>query len=120
MIGRIVARFGPSGASGERFNGLKIAVPIDTPVKAAADGVISYAGSEIASLGGLIIVRHGDAWSTVYGHCSKLLVQRGQSVRKGQVIAYSGDTGFADRPELHFEMRRGRVAVDPTRQLPPL
>ncbi|WP_085809780.1 M23 family metallopeptidase [Sphingomonas sp. TZW2008] len=115
--GRIVSRFG-AGASGERNNGIKIAVPIDTPVKAAADGTVAYVGDGIAALGGLVIVRHGDNWTSVYGHASKLLVQRGQAVKKGQTIALSGDTGFADRPEVHFELRRGRTPVDPTAQLP--
>jgi len=116
--GRVVARFGPSGASGERFNGIKIAVPIGTPVLAAADGVVAYAGSEVPTLGGLVIVKHGDGWTTVYGHASRLLVQRGQSVKRGQTIALSGDSGLADRPELHFEMRKGRAPVDPLAQLP--
>ncbi|AOH84656.1 hypothetical protein AWL63_12420 [Sphingomonas panacis] len=116
--GRIVARFGPSGASGERFNGIKIAVPVGTPIHAAADGVVAYAGSEVPTLGGLVIVKHGDGWTTVYGHASRLLVQRGQAVKRGQTIALSGDTGLADRPELHFEMRKGRTPVDPIAQLP--
>ena len=115
--GPIVARFGP-GKSGERNNGIKIAVPMDTPIKAAADGVVAYAGDQIAVLGGLIILRHGDGWSTVYGHTSRILVQRGQSVKRGEIIAYSGDSGLADRPELHFEMRKGRTPVDPTTELP--
>jgi len=115
--GRIVAHFGP-GASGEKYNGIKIAVPIGTPILAAADGVVAYAGSGIPTLGGLVIVKHGDSWTTVYGHASQLLVQRGQSVRRGQTIALSGDSGLADRPELHFEMRKGRTPVDPQRQLP--
>jgi murein DD-endopeptidase MepM/ murein hydrolase activator NlpD len=115
--GRIVSRFG-AGASGERNNGIKIAVPVDTAVKAAADGTVAYVGDGIAALGGLVIVRHGDNWTSVYGHASKLLVQRGQAVKKGQTIALSGDTGFADRPELHFELRKGRTPVDPTAQLP--
>lgn len=115
--GSIVSRFG-AGASGVRNNGLKIAVPVDTPVKAAADGTVAYVGDGIASLGGLVIVRHGENWTSVYGHASKLLVQRGQAVKKGQTIALSGDTGFADRPELHFELRKGRTPVDPATQLP--
>lgn len=115
--GRIVSRFG-AGASGERNNGIKIAVPVETPVKAAADGTVAYVGDGIAALGGLVIVRHGENWTSVYGHASKLLVQRGQAVKKGQTIALSGDTGFADRPELHFELRKGRTPVDPTAQLP--
>lgn len=115
--GKIVKRFGP-GASGERNDGIKIAVPLDTPVLAAADGVVAYVGSDIPALGGLVILRHGDAWTTVYGHAGQLLVQRGQSVKKGQMIALSGHSGFADRPELHFELRQGRTPVDPVPHLP--
>lgn len=117
--GRIVARYGP-GASGERYNGVKIAVPVGTPILAAADGVVAYTGSGVPTLGGLVIVKHGDGWTTVYGHASQLLVQRGQTVRRGQTIALSGESGFADRPEVHFEMRKGRAPVDPTRQLGPI
>ena len=117
--GRLVKRFG-RGASGERLDGVELALPANSPVHAAADGVVAYAGEGIAALGGLVIVRHGAGWTTVYGHASKLLVQRGQSVRRGQTIALSGDTGFADRPELHFELRKGRTPVDPVAQLPPL
>jgi lipoprotein NlpD len=115
--GRIVARFGP-GASGERYNGIKIAVPTGTPITATADGVVAYAGSEISNLGGLVIIKHGDGWTSVYGHASQLLVQRGQAVKRGQKIALSGDSGFADRPELHFELRKGRLPVDPLAELP--
>jgi murein DD-endopeptidase MepM/ murein hydrolase activator NlpD len=115
--GRVVRRFGPGG-TGQRNDGIKIAVPVGTPVHAAADGVVAYVGDGIAALGGLVIVRHGDGWTSVYGHASKLLVQRGQAVRQGQTIALSGDSGFADRPEVHFELRKGRTPVDPTTQLP--
>lgn len=115
--GSIVKRFG-TGASGERNDGIKIAVPLDTPVKAAADGTVAYTGDGVAGLGGLVILRHGNGWTTVYGHAAKVLVQRGQSVRKGQTIALSGDTGFADRPELHFEMRKGRTPVYSLGELP--
>ena len=116
-VGQLVRRFGPGG-SGERNDGIKIAVPLQTPIKATADGTVAYVGDGIAALGGLVIIRHGNGWTSVYGHASKLLVQRGQAVKKGQTIALSGDTGFADRPELHFELRRGRTPVDPTTQLP--
>ncbi len=115
--GKVVKRFG-HGASGERNDGIKIAVPVSTPIHAAADGVVAYVGDGIAALGGLVIIKHGGGWTSVYGHASKLLVQRGQSVKRGQTIALSGDTGFADRPELHFELRKGRTPVDPTTQLP--
>ena len=117
LRGTVVARFGP-GAAGEKFNGIKIAVPLNTPILASADGVVAYAGSEVANLGGLVILKHGDGWTSVYGHASQLLVQRGQAVKKGQTIAMSGDSGLADRPELHFEIRKGRTPVDPLEQLP--
>ena len=115
--GRLAKRFGP-GASGERNDGIKIAVARGTPIHAAADGVVAYVGDGIAALGGLVIVKHGDGWTSIYGHASRLLVQRGQAVRQGQTIALSGDTGFADRPQVHFELRKGRAPVDPLSQLP--
>ncbi|WP_404339458.1 peptidoglycan DD-metalloendopeptidase family protein [Sphingomonas sp. MMS12-HWE2-04] len=117
LRGSIVKRFGP-GKSGERNDGIKIAAPLDTPVLAAADGVVAYVGSDVPALGGLVIVKHGNGWTSVYGHAGQLLVQRGQSVKKGQMIALSGNSGFADRPELHFELRQGRTPVDPLARLP--
>ena len=115
--GTVVKRFGPGG-SGEVNDGIKIAVPLDTPILAAADGVVAYAGGDIPALGGLVILRHGDSWTTVYGHAGQLLVRRGQSVKRGQMIALSGNSGFADRPEVHFEIRQGRTPVDPIPRLP--
>lgn len=117
LRGTILARFG-RGASGIRNDGIKIAAPLNTPIHAAADGNIVYAGTGVAGLGGLVMVKHGDGWTSVYGHASRLLVQRGQAVKRGDVIAYSGDSGFADRAQLHFELRKGRVAIDPVGQLP--
>jgi murein DD-endopeptidase MepM/ murein hydrolase activator NlpD len=117
VSGKVVRRFGP-GRSGERNDGIKIAVPLNTPVLAAADGVVAYVGSDVPALGGLVILKHGNGMTSVYGHAGQLLVQRGQSVRKGQTIARSGDSGFADRPELHFEVRQGRTPVDPLSRLP--
>jgi murein DD-endopeptidase MepM/ murein hydrolase activator NlpD len=115
--GSVTKRFGP-GASGVRNDGIKIAVARGTPIRATANGVVAYVGDGIAALGGLVIVKHGDGWTSIYGHASRLLVQRGQAVKQGQTIALSGDTGFADRPQVHFELRKGRVPVDPLSQLP--
>ncbi len=78
-----------------------------TAIHASADGVVAYAGDGIAALGGLIIIKHGGGWTSVYGHASKLLVQRGQSVKRGQTIALSGDTGLADRPRCISSCARG-------------
>ncbi len=115
--GQVVARFG-AGQSGERNDGINIAVPLGTPIRSTADGTVAYVGDAITSMGGLVIVKHGEGWTSVYGHASKLLVQRGQAVKKGQTLALSGATGYADRPEVHFELRRGRGPVDPLTQLP--
>jgi len=117
VAGRVIKRFGP-GASGERNDGINIAVPLGTPILAAADGVVAYAGTAIASLGGLVIVKHGGGWTSIYGYAARLNVQRGQAVKRGQPIATSGETGSTDRPALHFELRRGRTPVDPQGQLP--
>ncbi|MDO7844391.1 M23 family metallopeptidase [Sphingomonas immobilis] len=116
--GRVVAHFGPGNASGEKYNGIKIAVPKNTPILAAADGTVAYVGSEVPNLGGVVILKHGDNWNSVYGHASQLLVQRGQAVKRGQTIALSGETGLATQPEVHFELRKGRTPVDPLGQLP--
>lgn len=115
--GRVFKRFG-MGDSGERNNGIKIAVPVDTPVAAAAAGTVAYVGTGVPGLGGVVIIRHGSGLTTVYGHASQLLVQRGQAVKKGQKIALSGDTGFAERPAVHFEIRSGRTPIDPLTRLP--
>ncbi|WP_186728707.1 M23 family metallopeptidase [Sphingomonas panacisoli] len=115
--GNVVKRFG-AGASGERNDGINIAIPIGTPIKAAANGVVIYTATDVPGLGGLVMVKHGDGWTSVYGHASRILVQRGQAVRRGQSLALSGATGFADRPELHFELRKGRAPVDPLSELP--
>ncbi len=115
--GRVLKRFG-AGDSGERTNGIKIGVPLDTPVTAAADGTVAYVGTGVPGLGGVVIIRHGGNLATVYGHASQLLVQRGQAVKRGQKIALSGDSGYADRPQVHFEIRNGRTPVDPLARLP--
>src|SRR3546814_19861335 len=104
--------------NGKRSDGIQIAAPVGTPVAAAADGVVAYAGTGIPSLGGLVILKHGDGWVTVYGNASSLLVKRGQSVKRGQRIALSGQSGSAPAPGVHFEVRKGRDAVDPLGQLP--
>lgn len=115
--GNLLSRFG-RGQSGERNDGIKIGVPVGTPILAANDGVVIYAGSEVPALGGLVMLRHSNGLITVYGHASELLVQRGQTVNRGQAVALSGDSGFAPRPQLHFEMRQGRDPIDPLTRLP--
>lgn len=93
--------------------GIDIAVPEGTPVKAAENGVVIYAGDGLKEFGNTVLVRHEDGLVTVYGHASSLEVQRGQKVKRGQEIARSGMSGSADAPKLHFEVRKNSSPVDP-------
>jgi len=114
--GRIIASFG-SSLNGGKNDGINLAVPEGTPVKAAEDGVVSYAGNGLASNGNLVLIHHSNGYSTVYAHAKELLVKRGDQIKRGQVIAYSGQTGNVSAPQLHFEVRKGATPLDPVRFL---
>lgn len=115
--GVIVSGFGPK-EGGLRNDGVNIAAPEGTEVLAADSGVVAYAGDGIRSFGNLVLIRHGNGYVTAYGHNSELLVARGDRVRRGQAIARVGSTGSVAEPQLHFEIRKGRQAVDPMPLLP--
>ena len=110
--GRVIAGFGPK-PTGQQNDGINIAVPEGTPVKASDDGVVAYSGNELKGYGNLVLVRHSNGHVTAYAHASELLVKRGESVKRGQVIAKSGQTGNVSSPQLHFEIRKGATPVDP-------
>ena len=114
--GRIIAGYGPT-TNGQQNDGINIALPENTPVKAAEDGVVAYAGNELKGYGNLVLVRHPNGYVTAYAHTKELLVKRGDQVRRGQVIARSGQTGNVNAPQLHFEIRKGASPLDPTRFL---
>lgn len=111
--GAVVTRFGDNVA-GKRSDGIAISVPEGTPVKAAENGVVIYAGNGLKELGNTVLIRHDDGKVTVYGNASTLNVQRGQKVQRGQTIAASGMTGSAARPQLHFEVRKEASPVNPS------
>src|SRR5262249_53383624 len=90
-----------------------------TDIRAAADGVVVYAGSDPKGFGDLIVLRHSGGFATVYGHASAILVKSDQQVSGGAVIAKSGRSGDADAPKLHFEIRKDAAPVDPAQFLPP-
>jgi len=92
--------------------GLDIAVPSETPVRATGEGLVEFAGEDDI-FGNMVIINHGSGISTLYGHNSKLAVARGDSVKKGQIIAYSGNSGKSSAPHLHFEISRNGRQVDP-------
>jgi murein DD-endopeptidase MepM/ murein hydrolase activator NlpD len=114
--GRIIAGYGPT-TNGQQNDGINIALPENTPVKAAEDGVVAYAGNELKGYGNLVLVRHPNGYVTAYAHAKELLVKRGDQVKRGQVIARSGQTGNVNAPQLHFEIRKGASPLDPTRFL---
>ena len=114
--GRVIQAFGPK-PNGLQNDGINLAVPEGTPVKAADDGVVAYAGNELKGYGNLVLVRHANGFVTAYAHASDILVKRGDSVKRGQVIAHSGQTGNVTSPQLHFEIRKGATPVDPAQYL---
>ncbi len=114
--GRVIMAFGPS-TNGQQNDGINIAVPENTPVKAAEDGVVAYAGNELKGYGNLVLVRHSNGYVTAYAHAKELLVKRGDQVKRGQIIARSGQSGNVTAPQLHFEIRKGAAPVDPTKFL---
>ncbi|MGL5245233.1 MAG: murein hydrolase activator EnvC family protein [Sarcina sp.] len=92
--------------------GTDIGVPYNTPVRASKDGVVAEAGYQTA-YGNMVILNHGSGYQTLYAHNTSLCVSPGQHVKKGQVIAYSGSTGWSTGPHCHFEVRHNGQAVSP-------
>lgn len=118
LNGPILARFGPT-ASGKVSDGINIAAAVGTPIRATAGGVVAYAGDQVGTYGGLILINHGGGWVSAYGHAARIDVKRGQSVRMGDVIGRAGATGQVQTSQLHFQLRKNRIPVDPMKQLPP-
>jgi murein DD-endopeptidase MepM/ murein hydrolase activator NlpD len=114
--GRVIATYGPT-PNGQQNDGINIALPENTPIKSAEDGVVAYAGNELKGYGNLVLVRHPNGYVTAYAHAKELLVKRGDPVKRGQVIARSGQTGNVNAPQLHFEIRKGASPLDPTKFL---
>ena len=108
----MIAGFGQN-VEGNRNDGINISVPEGTPIKAAENGVVIYAGNGLKQLGNTVLVRHDDGKVTVYGHAGSLNVSRGQKVTRGQAIATSGMSGDAKRPQVHFEVRKDATPVNP-------
>ena len=114
--GRVLSGFGPKDG-GLHNDGINIAAPRGTPVRAAENGVVAYAGNELRGFGNLLLIRHADGWMSAYAHNESLLVQRGDKVARGQTIARVGSSGSVSTPQLHFELRRGARSVNPTSHL---
>jgi murein DD-endopeptidase MepM/ murein hydrolase activator NlpD len=111
--GEVIARFGEL-PDGTRNDGINIAAPERSDVVAAENGVVAYAGDEIAGYGHLILIRHADGFTTAYAHNEAVLVRVGEVVRRGQPIARVGRTGAVAAAQLHFEIRQGETPLDPS------
>lgn len=110
--GKVITSYGAK-TNGKANDGINLAVPEGTPVKAAEDGVVAYSGNELKGYGNLVLVRHSNGYVTAYAHASELLVKRGDTIKRGQIIAKSGQSGEVGSPQLHFEIRKGSSPVDP-------
>jgi murein DD-endopeptidase MepM/ murein hydrolase activator NlpD len=110
--GRVISGYGTSGNEG-----INIAVPEGTPVKAAEEGTVAYAGSDVKGYGKLVLVRHANGFVSAYAHNGEIDVKPGEKVKRGQTIAKSGASGNVTSPQLHFEIRKGGSPVDPMSQL---
>ena len=110
--GKILSQYGAK--KGGLFNdGINISANLGTAVKAAENGVVAYAGNEVKGMGNLVIIQHSDGWMTVYAHLDSMSVRRGTKVMVGQQIGKIGKTGKVDKPQLHFEIRKGTKAYNP-------
>jgi len=117
LAGHIVLDYG-SLATGERNDGINIAASPGAEVHAAAAGTVSYCGNELRGYGNLVLIQHDDGYLTAYAHVGSIGVVRGDRVASGQVIATAGASGDVASPQLHFEIRRDKHAIDPKTLLP--
>ena len=110
--GKILSHFGAK--TGGLYNdGINISAAFDSPVRAAENGVVAYAGNEVRGMGNLVIIQHEGGWMTVYAHMNSMAVRRGADVKVGQKIGTLGQTGKVNKPQLHFEIRKGTKAYNP-------
>ncbi len=116
LHGKIISGFGPK-ENGLKNEGINIAVPEGTNIQAAEGGVVAYAGNELKGYGNLVLIRHEGGYVTAYAHAAKLLVKKGDIVKRGTIIAVAGQTGAVQSPQLHFEVRKGATALDPQKFL---
>lgn len=117
VSGKVISNFGNLG-KGRKNEGINISAAKGTAVKAADKGTIAYAGNGLKGFGNLILVKHNDGYITAYAHTDQMLVKKGQTVQRGQKIATVGQTGGVTTPQLHFEVRAGKKAVNPRKYLP--
>ena len=114
VVGVITSRFGSfESIRSSAHQGIDIGSPNGTPIKAAADGTVTFAGYTTGGYGNLVVISHGNNIETYYGHASKIYVSKGQTVSAGDVIAAVGSTGHSTGNHLHFEIRKNGNQINP-------
>jgi len=116
--GRVLASYGNTPGGGHN-DGINIAAPRGTPVRAVDGGTVAYAGNEVKGYGNIVLIKHANGWISAYAHLDDVTVKPGDTIAIGQVIAKVGDSGGVGEPQLHFELRRGKKPVDPKEFLAP-
>ncbi len=112
VSGRVISSFGPK-ADGLHNDGVNIKAMRGDPVRCAEQGVVVYSGNQIEGYGNMVLVRHANGYMTAYAHMEKNLVRKGDRITRGQTIGTVGSTGHVDSPQLHFEIRKGKQALNP-------
>jgi murein DD-endopeptidase MepM/ murein hydrolase activator NlpD len=110
--GWITNEFMDGTSSEQKHLGIDIAAKIGTPVKVTANGVVSFSGWS-SDFGNLLIIDHGNGFLTRYGHNSRVVVEKGDIVKQGKIIAFTGNSGRSSAPHLHFEIWKDGVPVNP-------
>lgn len=114
--GKLISKYGKS-SDGFFNDGININTKLNQEVGASNDGIIIYSGNEIPGYGNLILIKHSQNWITAYAHLGKVSIEKGDKVKKGQIIGLVGKTGNVGKPQLHFEIRKGKEAVNPLNYL---
>ena len=116
--GDILSSYGPKGP-GQRNDGINIAANTGDPVKAAAAGQVVYAGNSVPGFGNLVVIKHEDGWTSLYGNLGKMSVKIRSQVTQGQEIGTAGTSGAVDRPQVHFELRYAASTAEKAKPLDP-
>jgi murein DD-endopeptidase MepM/ murein hydrolase activator NlpD len=114
--GQVISGFGPKG-HGLYNDGINISAPRGAKVQAAENGIVVYYGNDIKSYGNLVLVKHSDGWMTAYAHLDKIIVQKGQEIKRNDVLGHVGMSGFVQHPQLHFELRKNGRPQNPVSHL---
>lgn len=112
VAGKVISGYGPK-ADGLHNDGVNIKAAAGDAVRAAEQGIVAYQGNQIEGYGNMVLIRHANGYLTAYAHMAKTLVKKGDKVKRGQAIGTVGASGNVKSPQLHFEIRKGRDAIDP-------